>query len=91
MAVKKFCKILHRIVHTILINNYTTKPKTIQNLNKIFELFQENGLVFSVDKASILYDKIAFLDKKITRSGVSDCDTQLSKITSAERPKTLIE
>ena len=66
----------HRILNTILSEYeeiffyvddliiYTTKAKTIQILNEIFELFQKVGLVLSVDKASFLNDKIVFLDKK---------------------------
>ena len=96
-----WCEMLHRILNTILnkyeeiffyvddLIIYTTKTKTIEILNEIFEFFQENGLVLSADKASFLLDEIVFLGKTITRSGVSECDTQLSKITSAERPKTL--
>ena len=96
-----WCEMLHRILNKVLnkyeeilfyvddLIIYSSKQKTIQILNEIFELFQENGLVLSADKASFLLDDITFLGKKVTRSGVSECDSQINKIVGVERPKTL--
>ena len=96
-----FNYVLHKILEDILAEHpgvFTylddiliigTVKETLSILRKIFESFQINGVVCTLNKCNFLEEEIVFLGKKVTRLGVSELKKHLDRIFHFERPTTI--
>ena len=66
-----------------------TEEETLNLLKDIFECFEINGVVCSLNKCIFMANEIAFLGKQLTRQGVKELRKQLDKILNFDRPNTI--
>lgn len=63
--------------------------ETLELLKGIFECFEANGVVCSLNKCIFMASEIIFLGKQLTRQGVKELRKQLDKILNFDRPNTI--